>query len=120
MHDGAQQRFVSAIIGLQLAQRKWESEPRPARELVDLALSDATHGMNELRELVAGIHPAILTQRGLAAALAALTGRLPVPVQLDLPSHRLPAPIEASVYFFCAEALPNAVQNAPATSASVE
>ena len=67
LHDGAQQRFVSAIIGLQLAQRKWVSEPRRARELVDLALSDATHGMNELRELAAGIHPAILTQRGLAA-----------------------------------------------------
>src|SRR6476659_8847910 len=76
MHDGAQQRFVSAIIGLQLAQRKWESEPRRARELVDLALSDAPPGMNELRELAAGIHPAILTQRGLAAALGALAGRL--------------------------------------------
>jgi PAS domain S-box-containing protein len=120
MHDGAQQRFVSAIIGLQLAQRKWESEPRRARELVDLALSDATHGMNDLRELVAGIHPAILTQRGLAAALAALTGRLPVPVQLDLPSHRLPAPIEASVYFFCAEALTNVVKHARASSAWVK
>jgi signal transduction histidine kinase len=120
LHDGAQQRFVSAIIGLQLAQRKWESEPRRARELVDSALSDATHGMNDLRELVAGIHPAILTQRGLAAALAALTGRLPVPVQLDLPSHRLPAPIEASVYFFCAEALTNVVKHARASSAWVK
>jgi PAS domain S-box-containing protein len=120
LHDGAQQRFVSAIIGLQLAQRKWESEPRRARELVDLALSDATHGMSDLRELVAGIHPAILTQRGLAAALAALTARLPVPVQLDLPSHRLPAPIEASVYFFCAEALTNVVKHARASSAWVK
>jgi signal transduction histidine kinase len=120
LHDGAQQRFVSAIIDLQLAQRKWESEPRRARELVDLALSDATHGMNELRELAAGIHPAILTQRGLAAALATLTGRLPVPVQLDLPRHRLPAPIEASVYFFCAEALTNVVKHARASSAWVK
>jgi signal transduction histidine kinase len=119
LHDGAQQRFVSAIIGLQLAQRKWVSEPRRARELVDLALSDATHGMAELRELAAGIHPAILAQRGLAAALAALTGRLPVPVQLDLPRHRLPAPIEASVYFFCAEALTNVVKHARASSAWV-
>jgi signal transduction histidine kinase len=120
LHDGAQQRLVSAIIGLQLAQRKWVSEPQRARELVDLALSDATHGMNELRELVAGIHPAILTQRGLSAALAALTGRLPVPVQLDLPRHRLPAPIEASVYFFCAEALTNVVKHARASSAWVK
>ena len=76
--------------------------------------------MNELRELVAGIHPAILTQRGLAAALAALTGRLPVPVQLDLPSQRLPAPIEASVYFFCAEALTYVVKHARASSAWVK
>jgi len=120
LHDGAQQRFVSAIIGLQLAQRKWVSEPRRARELVDLALSDATHGMNELRELAAGIHPAILAQRGLAAALAALTGRLSVPVQLDLPRQRLPAPIEASVYFFCAEALTNVVKHARASSAWVK
>jgi len=75
--------------------------------------------MNELRELAAGIHPAILTQRGLAAALAALTDRLPVPVQLDLPRHRLPAPIEASVYFFCAEALTNVVKHARASSAWV-
>jgi len=119
LHDGAQQRFVSAIIGLQLAQRKWVSEPGRARELVDLALSDATHGMNELRELAAGIHPAILTQRGLAAALPALTDRLPIPVQLDLPLHRLPAPIEASVYFFCAEALTNVVKHARASSAWV-
>ena len=117
LHDGAQQRLVSTIIGLQLAQRKWVTEPRRARELIDLALSDATHGMAELRELAAGIHPAILTQRGLAAALAALTGRLPVPVQLDLPRDRLPAPVEASVYFFCAEALTNVVKHARASSA---
>jgi PAS domain S-box-containing protein len=120
LHDGAQQRLVSAIIGLQLAQRKWISEPLHARELVDRALSDATHGMDELRELAAGIHPAILTQRGLSAALAALTGRLPVPVQLDVPRDRLPAPIEASVYFFCAEALTNVVKHARASSAWVK
>jgi PAS domain S-box-containing protein len=120
LHDGAQQRLVSAIISLQLAQRKWASEPQRARELLDLALSDAKHGMDELRELAAGIHPAILTQRGLAAALATLTGRIPVPVQLDLPRHRLPAPIEASLYFFCAEALTNVVKHARASSAWVK
>ena len=119
LHDGAQQRFVSAIIGLQIAQRKWVSEPHRARELVDLALSDAMHGMDELRELAAGIHPAILTQRGLAPALAGLAGRLPVPVQLDLPRDRLPGPIEATVYFFCAEALTNVVKHARASSARV-
>ena len=70
-------------------------------------------------EIAAGIHPAILTQRGLAAALTALTSRLPVPVQLHLPGHRLPGPIEASVYFFCSEALTNVVKHAKASSAWV-
>jgi PAS domain S-box-containing protein len=119
LHDGAQQRFVSTIIGLQLARHKWESEPRRARELLDLALDDAQQGLNELREIAAGIHPAILTQRGLAAALTALTSRLPVPVQLHLPGYRLPGPIEASVYFFCSEALTNVIKHARASCAWV-
>ena len=119
LHDGAQQRFVSTVIGLQLAQQKWAADPRRARELVDAALADARGGLNDLREIAAGIHPAILTQRGLAAALSALTGRLPVPVELDLPGRRLPGPVEASVYFFCSEALTNVVKHARAGSAWV-
>jgi PAS domain S-box-containing protein len=119
LHDGAQQRFVSTIISLQLAQQKWNSEPERAKELVDGALRDARHGLNDLRELSAGIHPTLLTHRGLGAALADLTGRLPVPVQLDLPKVRLPASIEASVYFFCSEALTNVVKHARASSAWV-
>jgi len=119
LHDGAQQRFVSTVIGLQLAQQKWAADPQRARELVDAALADARGGMNDLREIAAGIHPAILTQRGLAAALSALTGRLPVPVELDLPGPRLPGPVEASVYFFCSEALTNVAKHARAGSAWV-
>ena len=119
LHDGAQQRFVSTIISLQLAQEKWTSDPRRARELLDLALGDARSGLDDLREIAVGIHPAILTQRGLIAALGSLTGRLPVPVQLELPGHRLPDPVEASVYFFCSEALTNVVKHARASSASV-
>jgi PAS domain S-box-containing protein len=119
LHDGAQQRLICTVIGLQLAQEKWESEPGRARELLDLALEDARHGINELREIASGLHPAILSQRGLAAALAALTDRLPVPVELHLPGGRLPHPIEASAYFFCSEALTNVVKHARANSASV-
>jgi PAS domain S-box-containing protein len=119
LHDGAQQRFVSTIISLQLAGQKWTSDPTRARELLDLALDDAQHGLGELREIAAGMHPAILTQRGLTAALTALAGRLPIPVQLDLPGRRLPDAVEASVYFFCAEALTNVVKHARASSAWV-
>jgi PAS domain S-box-containing protein len=120
LHDGAQQRFVSTIISLQLAGQKWASDPHRARELLDLALDDAKRGLDELREIATGMHPAILTQRGLTAAVTSLAGRLPIPVELDLPERRLPDAIEASVYFFCAEALTNVVKHARAGSAWVQ
>ena len=119
LHDGAQQRFVTTVLNLQLAEQKWESAPQRARELLGLALRDARRGIEDLRDIVAGIHPAILTQRGLAAAIDALAARLPIPVQLNVPDRRLPAPIEASAYFFCSEALTNVVKHAHATSAWV-
>jgi signal transduction histidine kinase len=117
LHDGAQQRFVSAIINLQLAQQKWSSEPEPAKDLLDRALQDAGSGVQELREIAAGIHPAILTHRGLSAALDSLAARLPIPVELDVPDLRLPEPVESSIYFFCSEALTNVVKHARASSA---
>jgi len=119
LHDGAQQRLVTTIINLQLAEQKWETAPQRARELLGLALRDARRGIEDLREIAAGIHPAILTERGLAAAVDAVTARLPIPVQIDMPNRRLPGPIEASVYFFCSEALTNIVKHAHATSAWV-
>ena len=119
LHDGAQQRFVSAIINLQLAQQKWSSAPQRAKELLDHALGEAQAGMGELRQIAAGLHPAILTHRGLAAALDALAARLPIPVELDVTSQRLPEALEASIYFFCSEALTNVVKHAHASSARV-
>jgi PAS domain S-box-containing protein len=119
LHDGAQQRFVSTIISLQLAQQRWEADPGHARELLDVALDDARRGIDELREIAAGIHPVLLTRRGLGAALSALTSRLSFPVELQLPERRLPARIEESVYFFCSEALTNVVKHARASCASV-
>jgi len=119
LHDGAQQRLVTTLINLQLAEQKWESAPERARELVGLALGDARRGIEDLREIAAGIHPAVLTQRGLAAAIGSLAARLPVPVEVDVPGGRLPGPVEASVYFFCSEALTNVVKHARATCAWV-
>jgi PAS domain S-box-containing protein len=119
LHDGAQQQFVNTIINLQLAQQKWSSAPQQARELLDRALSEAQAGIGELRQIAAGLHPAILTHRGLAAALDALAARLPIPVKLDVTGHRLPEALEASIYFFCSEALTNVVKHARASSAWV-
>ena len=119
LHDGAQQRFVSTLINLQLADQKWESAPQRAKQFLGLALRDAQRGIDDLREIAAGIHPAILTQRGLAAAIDAIAAQLPIPVQIEVRDRRLPAPIEASVYFFCSEALTNVVKHARATSAWV-
>src|SRR4029077_1642479 len=72
LHDGAQQRFVSTIISLQLAQQEWGAEPRRAGKRLGVALEDARRGIDELREIAAGIHPVLLTRRGLGAALSAL------------------------------------------------
>lgn len=117
LHDGAQQRLVATLINLQLAEQRWESAPQRAREFLGQALTDARHGIEDLRELAAGLHPAILTQRGLAPAVRGLADRVPVPVEIDIPGVRLPAPIEASLYFFCSEALTNVVKHARATRA---
>jgi PAS domain S-box-containing protein len=119
LHDGAQQRLVTTLINLQLAERKWESSPDRARELLGLAVQDARRGIEDLREIAAGIHPAILTQSGLAAAISSLAARLPIPVELSVPDRRLPGPVEASAYFFCSEGLTNVVKHAQATCAWV-
>jgi PAS domain S-box-containing protein len=117
LHDGAQQRLVSTLISLQLAEQHWESAPQRARELLGRALNDARRGIEDLRELAAGLHPAILTQHGLAPAVRALADRVPIPVEIDVPGVRLAAPIEAGLYFFCSEALTNVVKHAQATCA---
>jgi PAS domain S-box-containing protein len=119
LHDGAQQRLVATLISLQLAEQRWESAPQRAREHVGQALDDARRGLEDLRALAAGLHPAILTQHGLAAAVRALADRLVIPVEIDVPSVRLPAPVEAGLYFFASEAMTNIVKHAHATCAWV-
>jgi PAS domain S-box-containing protein len=119
LHDGAQQQFVTSLINLQLAEQKWESAPERAKQLLALAIRDSRHGLQDLREMAAGIHPAILTQRGLATAIDALSAGMPIPVEIDVLAGRLPESIEASVYFFCSEALTNVAKHAHANWARV-
>ena len=119
LHDGAQQDLVTVITNLQLARQSWP-EPERARELLDFALQAADRGLRGLRELAAGMHPAILTTRGLAAALESLSHRMPLPVEFaELPSRRLDAKVEASVYFLVSEALTNVAKHAQASRATV-
>jgi signal transduction histidine kinase len=113
LHDGAQQELVGAVISLNLARRRWGQAPGEARELVEEALEHMRSGIRDLRDLAAGIHPSVLTDRGLGAALEALATRSPMPVELrEVPPGRLPAPVETSAYFVVAEALTNAAKHA--------
>lgn len=121
LHDGAQQRLVSLAMNLGMAkERLRDSDDARVREMVDGAHDEAKQAIAELRDLVRGIHPAVLTDRGLDAAVSALVARCPVPVTLhsDLP-RRLPAAVEATAYFVVAEALTNVAKHSRARSALV-
>jgi len=121
LHDGAQQRLVSLALALRLAQAKLPADPGAANELLDRASDELAVGLAELRELARGIHPAILTDRGLAPAVEALAARATLPVEVNgLPSERLPEPIEAAVFYVVAESLTNVSKYASARSARVE
>ena len=121
LHDGAQQRLVALMIELQLARERFESDPAGARELVDSAFANAKEAVGELRDLAAGIHPAVLSQRGLDAALESLASRSTVPVELESAlDERLPSAVETAAYFVVAEALTNVAKYADATYARVE
>jgi signal transduction histidine kinase len=113
LHDGAQQELVGAVISLKLAQRRLAQDPDEANALMKEALEHMESGIRDLRELAAGIHPSVLTDRGLSAALEALATRSPMQVQIgQVPQGRLPAPVETSAYFVVAEALTNAAKHA--------
>ena len=120
LHDGAQQQLVGAGISLKLAKRSLTHAPDEAGELLDEALEQMTSGIRDLRRLATGIHPSVLTDRGLGAALEALASRSPMPVELgELPPRRLPTPVETTAYFVVAEALTNAAKHARCTHAHV-
>ncbi len=120
LHDGAQQRLVALALQLRSAQRQLgaKADPEVDRLLAE-AVDELQVAVEELRELARGVHPAILTEEGLAAALESLTSRTPIAVSLDVSEGRLPAQVEATAYFVACEALANVVKHARASQAAV-
>ncbi len=120
LHDGAQQRLVALGIDVRLARSRFDAEPASAGPFLDHLHAELTAASAELRELARGIHPAVLTDRGLAPAVAALAARAPVPVEIvELPDDRSPTAAEAAAYFTVAEALTNVAKYARAAQATV-
>jgi signal transduction histidine kinase len=120
LHDGAQARLVALAMDLGLAREKLDGDPAAAAALVESAHEEAKVALVELRELVRGVHPVVLTDRGLDAALSALAARSSVPVSLDVrPGGRLTRELEAAAYFVVAESLANVAKHAHAERAWV-
>ena len=121
LHDGAQQRIVALSLKLRVALAKLDKgDAAAARSLLEDSGEELSLALEELRELARGLHPAVLSDRGLRAAVEALAGRAPVPVELaEVPGERLPAPVEAAAYYLIAEALTNVAKYAEATAARV-
>jgi PAS domain S-box-containing protein len=120
LHDGAQQRLVSLVLDVQVARSRLESEPESAAPFLDRIAAELLDASAELRELARGIHPAVLTERGLLPAIEALAGRAPVPVEIHgEPIERLSPTLEITAYFTVSEALTNVAKYARATHADV-
>jgi signal transduction histidine kinase len=121
LHDGAQQRMVAVAMTLGLAEARMESDPASAAPLIAQARKEAQLAVKELRELARGIHPALLSERGLGAALEALASRCPVPVEIGgVPEIPICAPVESATYYITAEALTNVAKYAHASTARVQ
>ncbi|WP_328749613.1 sensor histidine kinase [Streptomyces sp. NBC_00285] len=121
LHDGAQARLVALAMDLGLAKEKLTEDPAAAARMVDEAHGEVKTALQELRDLARGIHPAVLTDRGLDAALSSVASRCTVPVQVevDLPARPAPA-IEGIAYFTVSELLQNISKHSRATSAAVD
>jgi PAS domain S-box-containing protein len=119
LHDGAQQRLAALSLSLRLAESKLPDEPERATEILVAARLELSQALEELRELARGLHPNVLTDRGLGPALEALVVRSPIPVDIDVPDDRFPPAIEAAAYYVTAEALANVAKYAGATGAQV-
>jgi signal transduction histidine kinase len=119
LHDGAQQRLVSLALGLRAIEERLD-DPSSARELLQAAGRELEAALGELRELARGIHPAVLSEGGLDAALEALAGRAPLPVRVEaMIGERLSEPVEMACYFVVSEALTNVAKYARASHATV-
>jgi signal transduction histidine kinase len=120
LHDGAQQRLVALALALRRARAQLDRDPAAAGQLLDEATGELAEATEELRELARGIHPPVLTDRGLVPALEALAGRAPLPVSVEAAGVQ-PAPpaVEAAAYFVVSEALTNVARHADAETAVV-
>jgi signal transduction histidine kinase len=120
LHDGAQQSLVALTLKLGMAKARLPEEPETAAALVEEAHAEATQAVEELRELARGIHPTVVSERGLGPALDGLAARAPLPVEVSgVPKERLPETVEVAVYYAVAEALTNVAKYAQASEASV-
>jgi signal transduction histidine kinase len=121
LHDGAQQRLVSIALSLRLAQERLGSDPEEAEQMIETSRHELDDALKDLRELARGIHPAVLSDRGLGAAIEALASRAPVPVEIaEVPAERLPDYVELAAYFVVSEALTNIAKYASDSNARVE
>jgi len=120
LHDGAQQRLVSLAMNLGMARERLEGEAEPVRQALAAAHDEAVLALTELREFIRGLHPAVLSDRGLGPALSGLAARAPLPVRLrvDVPRPASPG-VEAVAYFIVSEALTNVARHAQASRAEV-
>jgi signal transduction histidine kinase len=120
LHDGAQQRLVTLSLSLRTVLAKLDSDPAAARVVLTDAGEELAVALEELRELAHGLHPAILSDRGLRAAVERLLSRVPVPVEIaEISDERLPEPVEAAAYYLIAEALTNVTKYAQASKVRV-
>jgi PAS domain S-box-containing protein len=120
LHDGAQQRLVTVALHLHLIRRRLETDPEQVATLIESAQAELTLALEEIRELVQGLHPRVLSERGLGPALEALAERALLPVELvAIPSERLPVAVEAAAYYVVSEALANAGKHSSASEISV-
>jgi PAS domain S-box-containing protein len=119
LHDGAQQRLAALSLSLRLAESRLPDEAERALEILVSARTELTQALEELRELARGLHPNVLTDRGLGPALESLVIRSPIPVEIHVPDERFPPAIEAAAYYVAAEALANVAKYADATLAEV-
>lgn len=120
LHDGAQQRLVALAATLGAARERLDEDPDGGKEMVAAAHEEAKAALGEIRDLVRGIHPVILEDRGIDAALSAVVARSPIPVSLDVNVvERPPAAVESTAYFVVTEALTNVARHSGATRASV-
>ena len=120
LHDGAQQRLVTVALHLHLVKRRLETDPTEVAELVEAAQVELALALDEIRQLVRGLHPRLLSDRGLEPALVGLAERAVIPVEiLETPPERLPPAVEAAAYYLVAEALANAGKYSEASRVTV-